>query len=134
VEALADYDVVFVHVEAPDEMSHAGDAEGKVRAIEQVDALMVPQVAALNKAAARRAAPAARPREAEGVRLLVMPDHPTPLEIKTHVHDPVPFVLWGPGFGANGAGAFTETEARATGFAVAPGHLLMSLFLDGSTG
>jgi len=134
VEALADYDVVFVHVEAPDEMSHAGDAEGKVRAIEQVDALMVPQVTALNEAAARRDAPAARPGEAEGVRLLVMPDHPTPLEIKTHVHDPVPFVLWGPGFGANGAEAFTETEARATGFAVAPGHLLMSLFLDGSTG
>jgi len=134
VEALADYDVVFVHVEAPDEMSHAGDAEGKVRAIEQVDALMVPQVTALNEAAARRDAPAARPGEAEGVRLLVMPDHPTPLEIKTHVHDPVPFVLWGPGFGASGAEAFTETEARATGFAVAPGHLLMSLFLDGSAG
>jgi len=46
----------------------------------------------------------------------------------------VPFVLWGPGFGASGAEAFTETEARATGFAVAPGHLLMSLFLDGSAG
>jgi 2,3-bisphosphoglycerate-independent phosphoglycerate mutase len=133
VEALADYDVVFVHVEAPDEMSHAGDAEGKVRAIEQVDALMVPQATALNEAAARRAAPAARPGEAEGVRLLVMPDHPTPLEIKTHVHDPVPFVLWGPGFAANGAEAFTEAEARATGLAVAPGHLLMSLFLDGNT-
>ena len=43
--------------------------------------------------------------------------------------EPVPFVMWGPGFAANGAEAYTEEEARATGFAVAPGHLLMSLFL-----
>ncbi len=61
----------------------------------------------------------------EEVSLLVLPDHPTPLEIKTHVAEPVPFLMWGPGFEANGAQAFTETEARATGFAVAPGHLLM---------
>ena len=59
----------------------------------------------------------------------MLPDHPTPLEIKTHVAEPVPFVMWGPGFAANGAAAYTEEEARATGFAVAPGHLLMSLFL-----
>jgi 2,3-bisphosphoglycerate-independent phosphoglycerate mutase len=112
LEALHDHDVVFVHVEAPDEAAHAGDVAGKVRAIERVDALMVPQ------ATARR-----------DVSLLVLPDHPTPLEIKTHVAEPVPFVMWGPGFVANGAQAYTETEARATGFAVAPGHLLLPRFL-----
>jgi 2,3-bisphosphoglycerate-independent phosphoglycerate mutase len=65
-----------------------------------------------------------------GLRLLVLPDHPTPLEIKTHVAEPVPFLMWGPGCDADGAAAYTEKEARATGFAVAPGHLLMSQFLS----
>ncbi len=59
----------------------------------------------------------------------MLPDHPTPLELKTHVAEPVPFVMWGPGFAPNGATAYTEKEARATGFAVAPGHLLLSKFL-----
>jgi len=58
-----------------------------------------------------------------------LPDHPTPLEIKTHVAEPVPFAMWGPAFAPNGAQAFSENGARATGFAVAPGHLLLSLFL-----
>jgi len=113
--ALADHDVVFVHVEAPDEASHAGDVEAKVRAVEQVDALMVPQVTSLAGGGE--------------VALLVLPDHPTPLEIKTHVAEPVPFAMWGPAFAPNGAQAFSENGARATGFAVAPGHLLLSLFL-----
>ncbi len=121
--ALEDHDLVFVHVEAPDEAGHAGDVEGKVRAIEQVDALMVPQ---LTDAGASARYAWARDHE---VRVLVLPDHPTPLELKTHVAEPVPFVMWGPGFEANGAKAFTEKEARATGFAVAPGHLLLSKFL-----
>ncbi len=115
--ALADHDLVFVHVESPDEAGHAGDAAGKLEAIEQVDALMVPPLVEAAGSAAG------------GLRLLVLPDHPTPLEIRTHVAEPVPFILWGPGFEANGATAYTEEEARATGFAVAPGHLLMSMFL-----
>jgi 2,3-bisphosphoglycerate-independent phosphoglycerate mutase len=123
LKALDDHDVVFVHVEAPDEASHAGDTEGKVRAIEQVDALMVPQL--LDRAMAGKYAWT----DAHEVRLLVLPDHPTPLELKTHVSEPVPIVMWGPGFGPNGADAYTEKEARATGFTVAPGHLLLSRFL-----
>jgi 2,3-bisphosphoglycerate-independent phosphoglycerate mutase len=116
LEALADHELVFVHVESPDEAGHAGDAEGKVTAIEQVDALMVPQMV-------ESAGPA------DHLRFLVLPDHPTPLEVRTHVAEPVPFIMWGPGFAGNGAAAYTESEARATGFAVAPGHLLMSMFL-----
>jgi 2,3-bisphosphoglycerate-independent phosphoglycerate mutase len=124
--SLDDHDVVFVHVEAPDELSHAGDVAGKVRAIEAVDALMVSQVIAL-----REGTGVGGPGSGIGddVALLVMPDHPTPLEIKTHVGEPVPFLIWGPGFAPNGAGAFTEKEARATGLAVAPGHLLMGRLL-----
>jgi 2,3-bisphosphoglycerate-independent phosphoglycerate mutase len=113
--ALAGHDLVFVHVESADEAGHAGDATAKVKAIEQVDALMVPQI---TQAASR-----------EALKVLVLPDHPTPLRIRTHVAEPVPFILWGPGFRPNGANAYTEEAARATGFAVAPGHRLMSIFL-----
>jgi 2,3-bisphosphoglycerate-independent phosphoglycerate mutase len=113
LRALDDYDLVVVHVEAPDEAGHAGDVAGKVYAIEQVDALMVPQVVGL-----------------EGrVRVLVLPDHPTPLAFKTHVAEPVPFVMWGPGFSGSGAAAYSEAEALATGLLVSPGHDLMSRFL-----
>ncbi len=122
--ALAHHDLVFVHVESPDEAGHQGDAPAKVGAIENVDALMVPQV--LEAAAGGGAAGVAL---SEGLRLLVLPDHPTPLELKTHVAEPVPFLMWGTGCAANGAAVYTEKEARATGFAVAPGHLLMSRFL-----
>ena len=119
--ALDHHDVVFVHVEAPDEASHAGDAEGKVRALENIDALMVAQVIARRQAG-------------DDLRILVMPDHPTPVAIKTHVAEPVPFVMWGAGVPANGAQAFTEKEARATDFAVAPGHLLLQRFLAADCG
>ncbi len=134
LNALAHHDVVFVHVEAPDECSHAGDVPGKVRAIEEVDRLMVPQVAALGGRRAGVVAGDGADDRGEGVSLLVLPDHPTPLEIKTHVGEPVPFLMWGPGFEANGAKAYTETEARATGLAVAPGHLLMRKLLYGRCG
>jgi len=129
--ALADHDVAFVHVEAPDEASHAGDVEGKVRAIEQVDALMVPQVTGVGGGSA--VTTGAGRADAGELSLLVLPDHPTPLELKTHVAEPVPFVMWGPGFAPNGARAYNENEARATGFAVAPGNLLLSKFLAGGS-
>ncbi len=113
IEALGTHDAVFVHVEAPDEASHVGDAAAKVQAIEQVDALMVPQ------AIARK-----------DLCLLAMPDHPTPLAVMTHVAEPVPFILWGAGFKPNGAHAYTEAEARAMGLVIAPGHLLMRRLLS----
>jgi 2,3-bisphosphoglycerate-independent phosphoglycerate mutase len=125
IASLDRYALVFVHVEAPDDASHAGNVPGKVKAIEHIDALMVGQV--LSRADAGGADSVGE------VSLLVLPDHPTPLALKTHVADPVPFVLWGPGFAANGAARFTEAEARATGFAVAPGHLLIRRFLAACT-
>jgi 2,3-bisphosphoglycerate-independent phosphoglycerate mutase len=138
LRALDDHDVVFVHVEAPDEASHAGDVARKVKAIEQVDALMVAQVVERRQGdgapGSGGEAPGSGGSPSEAVRdlsLLVLSDHPTPLEVKTHVAEPVPFVMWGPGFTANGARTFSETEARATGLAVAPGHLLLGRLLTG---
>jgi 2,3-bisphosphoglycerate-independent phosphoglycerate mutase len=67
----------------------------------------------------------------EELCLLAMPDHPTPLPVMTHVAEPVPFLLWGPGFGPNGANAYSEADASRTGLVVAPGHLLMRHLLGG---
>ena len=68
--------------------------------------------------------------EARGdVRVLAMPDHPTPIAIKTHIGEPVPFLLWGPGIAPNGADAYSEAEAAATGLVLDPGRQVMDELL-----
>jgi 2,3-bisphosphoglycerate-independent phosphoglycerate mutase len=113
--ALDDHDLVVIHVESPDEEGHAGDVAGKVAAIEAIDRLVLGPV--LDYAARER------------VRVLAMPDHPTPIEIKTHVGEPVPFLIWGPGVASNDAEAYDEASAQATGLTVDPGRGLMDLLL-----
>lgn len=115
IAALDDHDLVVVHVESPDEEGHAGDAAEKVRAIEAIDR----EVIARLRARARQT----------GLRILAMPDHPTPVEIKTHVGEPVPFVVAGPGIEHNGACSFDEVSAEQTGFALDPGRDVMALLL-----
>jgi 2,3-bisphosphoglycerate-independent phosphoglycerate mutase len=111
--ALDDHDLVVVHVESPDEEGHAGDVEGKIAAIEAID---------------REIAGVLVERLAE-MRVLAMPDHPTPIELMTHVGAPVPFVRAGPGVRANGGVAFTEAAAAATGLLVDPGRGVMDMLL-----
>jgi 2,3-bisphosphoglycerate-independent phosphoglycerate mutase len=71
-----------------------------------------------------------RIRKYEGdLRVLVMPDHPTPIKLRTHTGDPVPFLIWGKGVKANGASRFTEAEGKKTGIFVSDGYKIMeSLF------
>lgn len=114
IEALADHDVVVIHVEPPDEAGHAGDLAAKIAAIEAIDAEIVSRVMELGP----------------DVRVLAMPDHPTPVELKTHVGEPVPFVLWGAGVEANGAEAYDEISAAETGLVVDPGFGVMGLLLE----
>jgi 2,3-bisphosphoglycerate-independent phosphoglycerate mutase len=118
IAALKDHDLVVVHVEAPDEAGHNGDAREKVKALEAIDREIVgPVLAAL---------------EASGQpwRILVSPDHETPLEVRTHERQAVPFAMMGSGLpvGRSG-GAMTEADARKTGMHVAVGHELMEYFL-----
>jgi len=108
LEALRSHDVVVVHIESPDEASHAGSIEEKVDAIQRIDSEVI-----------------GRLRSVEGLRLLAMPDHHTPIELRTHTLEPVPFILWGPGLAANGAKGFTEAEAEATGLLIDPGYNIM---------
>jgi len=111
--ALEDHDLVIVHVESPDEEGHAGNMAGKIAAIEAIDREMVSVL---------------RGRLGE-LRVLAMPDHPTPIELKTHVGEPVPFVIAGPGVAPDAATEFTEAAATASGFVVDPGHGVMDLLL-----
>ena len=116
LRALAEHDLVVIHIEAPDEAAHAGSIDDKVEAIQRVDWEVVSQLIAF------------QPGE---LRLLVMPDHPTPIKARTHVAEPVPFMLWGPGFAYNGAKRFTEAEAKRTGFFIEEGYNIMGRLIGG---
>jgi 2,3-bisphosphoglycerate-independent phosphoglycerate mutase len=111
LQALEKHDVVIMHVEAPDEASHAGSVGEKVTAIELTDKEMVGRI---------------RDWDKDALRVLIMPDHPTPIETQTHIGEPVPFMLWGAGFGGNGASRFTEAEARSTDVFLEQGHDIIS--------
>jgi 2,3-bisphosphoglycerate-independent phosphoglycerate mutase len=110
LEALVRYDIVVIHVEATDEAAHAGLIKDKVEAIQKVDKEIVSRLRSWDK---------------DGLRVLILPDHATPIETQTHVGDPVPFVLWGPGFNASGARRFTEPAAIGTGVFVEEGYDIM---------
>ncbi len=113
--ALKEYDLAVIHIEAPDEAAHAGSIDDKVLAIERVDSEAVRQLRSWGR---------------DSLRVLVMPDHPTPIVTRTHSPTPVPFVLWGPGFEANGAVRFTEAEAQKTNLLIDPGYSIMSRLLE----
>ncbi len=112
LKALDDHDLVVVHIEAPDEAAHSGSIADKVSAIQRIDREVVGQLRAWKQ---------------DDLRLLVLPDHPTPIVTRTHSGEPVPFMLWGGGFSGNGAEKFTEAEAGKTGLLIDPGYNIMKL-------
>ena len=113
---LREKDFVLVHVEAPDEASHNGDLEQKIKAIENFDERVVGPVYRELSAHAR-------------FRIMVLPDHPTPIRLRTHTGDPVPFVCHGEGIGASRLGCFSEREAGRSGLKFDRGHDLMEAFI-----
>lgn len=120
IKALDDYDLVFVHIEAPDEASHAGSADMKKEAIEQVDRHVVgPILHALERR--------------ENWRLLVLPDHPTPVSRGAHSAEPVPFAMTGTGVSGILNLDFGESNAAKSGFRIEKGHELMEYFLKSAT-
>lgn len=95
-------DLVYVHVEAPDECGHRGETANKVRAIELIDEKIL--------------GPVRKALEAQGdYRILVLPDHPTPLAIRTHSSEPVPYLIYDSREKHPGVASFTESTARAAG-------------------
>jgi 2,3-bisphosphoglycerate-independent phosphoglycerate mutase len=118
-KALIDgLDFVYIHMEAPDECGHHGDVEHKIYSIEQIDGVVIPTLIDMFEKAK------------EDYAILVTPDHPTPCKCKTHVSEPVPYLIYSnvKNLG-NGAKRYTEDEAKKTGEYVADGHKLIEKLL-----
>ncbi len=120
LKALERCDFVYIHVEAPDEAGHSGNCQDKVKAIEDFDALVVGTVLRGAKAF-------------EEYRILLMPDHATPVEVRTHTSEPVPFVIYDSRQRKDNKGAtFDEGIAqRKDIMVVEEGHTLMDYFIRG---
>jgi 2,3-bisphosphoglycerate-independent phosphoglycerate mutase len=116
VEALKDFDLVCVHVEATDEASHEGNAAEKIKALEEIDRHIVAPIHAALKGYG-------------DYRLLISPDHPTPIRTKTHSHGDVPFAITGSKIAPNAATVFDEESAEKSELAFSEGWKLMRYFL-----
>ena len=112
------YDFAYIHVEAPDEMGHQGSVEKKVQAIEFLDQRVIgPLTRALDEAGTE-------------YRLLVMPDHPTPIRVRTHTADSVPYLLYDSQAPGKESWNYNEREAKLSGNYVPQGHTMMDKLLE----
>ena len=118
IEAFKEgYDFVYLHFEAPDECGHRGEIENKVKAIEAIDARALrPMIEYLDGCG-------------EDYKILIMPDHPTPLDIKTHTSNPVPYMIYDSKNTKEGVDSFTEENARLAGNFVEHGPEIMEKLL-----
>jgi 2,3-bisphosphoglycerate-independent phosphoglycerate mutase len=120
VKELADgCDFVYVHIEAPDECGHQADVEGKVKSIELIDEKVIaPIIEGLKDMNAE-------------YRILILPDHPTPLRIRTHTRNPVPYILYSSIENqASGVSAYSESEAGKTGIFIDKGYKILDKLFE----
>lgn len=115
VDALLNdgYDFAYIHVEAPDEMGHQGSVERKVQAIEYLDDKVIRYVKEKMDASG------------EAYRLLVLPDHPTPIRVRTHTSDPVPYLLYDNTVEKHEHWLYNEAEAKKSGNDIAEGYKMI---------
>lgn len=111
-------DFVYIHVEAPDEMGHQGSVENKIASIEFLDSRVVSIVKQEMDASG------------EDYRLLIMPDHPTPIRCRTHTSDPVPYILYDSTRQQKKIAGYSEREAAATGIFVPQGYKLLDRLIQ----
>lgn len=112
------YDFAYIHVEAPDEMGHQGSVEDKITAIENIDGKVVRTVVEGLRDAG------------EDFRILILPDHPTPIEVRTHTKDAVPYLLYDSTKKVDGPGTYHERAARNTKREWPDGYKLMGHLLQ----
>lgn len=120
VEALLQdgYDFAYIHVEAPDEMGHQGSVERKIQSIEYLDQRVIKVVKEEME------------RSGEDYRMLVLPDHPTPIACRTHTSDPVPYMLYDSTDKKAFAHHYNEAEARLSGNETMDGYTLIDYLLE----
>lgn len=113
------YDFAYIHIEAPDEMGHQGSVEKKVKAIENIDTRVIkPLLDGLDAAG-------------EAYRIMVLPDHPTPICVRTHTSDDVPYLLYDSTHPVENSCLYNEEEAARTGIRIEKGHeLIRRLFQE----
>ena len=112
------YDFAYIHVEAPDEMGHQGSVERKIKSIEYLDQRVI------------RIVKEGMDASGEEYRMLVLPDHPTPIVLRTHTSDPVPYMLFDSTNHGSRMWHYNEREAAASGIDMPSGAALMEYFLD----
>ena len=113
------YDFVYVHVEAPDEMGHQGSVERKVQAIEYLDQRLIARLKEALDASG------------EDYRMMILPDHPTPICVRTHTSDPIPYLLYDSRKAfEDGAGVYNEKAAKAGGIEVMHGYELIDKLFE----
>lgn len=112
------FDFVYVHVEAPDEMGHQGSAKKKVQSIEYLDKRVIRPI--------REALDQAK----EPYRLLILPDHPTPVRVRTHTSAPVPYLLYDSEKELRRIGAYNEREAEESGIVIEHGYELIARLFE----
>ncbi len=118
LDAIKTHDYVYIHMEAPDECGHQGDKAGKIKSIELIDGLVVKPVYE------------EMTRRGERFKLLITPDHPTPLSLRTHVGNPVPFIIYDSAKEVRGVPTYNEKTAQSTSVFVPSGVELCKMLLD----
>ncbi len=110
-------DFVYVHMEAPDECGHRHEIENKKKSLEIIDKVVLgPVLEALD--------------EYDDYKLMILPDHPTPLSLRTHTNDPVPFLIYQKSKDVEGVDEFTEESAKSTGLFLENGPEIMNYFIN----
>lgn len=117
LKSLEDGDFVYIHVEAPDEASHAGDIENKIKAIENIDEKIVGKI--LNKIG----------NLSNDYKIAILPDHPTPIKIKTHSNDPVPVAIYSNKEKGDEVSKYDESSAKRGSLGLLEGEQFMKLFI-----
>ena len=119
LEALERIDFIFIHIEAPDECGHIADLENKIASIEAIDEKIVGKIIR------------ELPSIDEDYKILILPDHPTPVSVRTHTADPVPFLIYSSEKPLRGEENFSERWGKEREYFIEEGNKLIEIFLKG---
>ncbi len=117
IDALKNHDIIFIHVEAPDEAGHAGDVQEKIKAIEEIDSkILGPLMEAL--------------KEYDEHTIVLLPDHATPIDVRTHTMDAVPYVVFSPDLMPDSVDRYDEFSCKEGSLGVEMAHNLINNIIN----